>query len=127
MQHRFINRKIRRSSIINFCTYRQFVKFTKRLFSKCDLQELRFLYDRVETEVRSLDYLGVPATNYGPMLAPALMEKSCWKKQEKALSELKLMISRKCSNKELWNIKNILVVLQRRVESAGKRFYKNNQ
>ena len=33
------------------------------------LQELRFLYDRVETEVRSL---GLPTTNYGPMLVPAL-------------------------------------------------------
>ena len=41
-----------------------------------DLQELRFLYDHVETEVRSLDCLGLPTTNYGPMLVPVLMEKS---------------------------------------------------
>ena len=50
----------------------------------------------------SLNYLGLPTTNYGPILVPALMEK--------IPSELKLMISRKCSSKELWNIKNILVV-----------------
>ena len=41
-----------------------------------DLQELRFLYDHVETEVRSLDCLGLPTTNYGPTLVPVLMEKS---------------------------------------------------
>ena len=52
-----------------------------------DLQELRLLCDRVETEIRSLDSLGLPARNYGPLLVPVLMEK--------IPSELKLMISKK--------------------------------
>ena len=51
------------------------------------MQELRLLYDRVETEIRNLDSLGLPATNYGPLLVPVLMEK--------IPSELKLMISKK--------------------------------
>ena len=42
------------------------------------------------------------------MLAPMLMGKTA--------SELQLMISRKCSNKELWNIKNILVVYKEELE-----------
>ena len=81
-----------------------------------NLQELRFLYDRVETEVQSLDCLGLPTTNYGPMLVPVLMEK--------IPSELKLMISRKCSNKEIWNIKNILVVYKEELEAREKVFTK---
>ena len=52
-----------------------------------DLQELRLLCDRVETEIRSLDSLGLPARNYDPLLAPVLMEK--------IPSEFKLMISKK--------------------------------
>ena len=83
-----------------------------------DLQELRFLYDHVETEVRSLDCLGLPTTNYGPMLVPVLMEKS--------FSKLKLTISRKCSSKELWNIKNILVVSKEELEARENVFIKNN-
>ena len=31
-----------------------------------DLQELRFLFDRLETGVRSFDCLGLPTINYGP-------------------------------------------------------------
>ena len=83
-----------------------------------DLQELRLLCDRVETEIRSLDSLGLPARNYGPLLVPVLMEK--------IPSELKLMISRKCSNKELWNVKNILVVYKEELEAREKSFFKNN-
>ena len=83
-----------------------------------DLQELRLLCDRVETEIRSLDSLGLPARNYGPLLVPVLMEK--------IPSELKLMISRKCSNKELWNVKNILVVYKEELEAREKCFFKNN-
>ena len=61
----------------------------------------RFSYDRVETEVRSLDCLGPKTANYGLMLVPVLMEK--------IPSQLKLMISRECSSEELWNI-NLAVV-----------------
>ena len=52
------------------------------------------------------------------MLVPVLMEK--------IPSELKLMISRKCSNKELWNVENILVVYKEELEAREKSFFKNN-
>ena len=83
-----------------------------------DLQDLRFLYDRVETEIRILDCLGLPTTNYGPILVPVLMEKFP--------SELKLMISRKYSNKKFWNIKNTSVVYKEELKAREKVFYKNN-
>ena len=81
-----------------------------------DLQDLRFLYDRVETEIRSLDCLGLPTTNYGPILVPVLMEKFP--------SELKLMISRKYSNKKFRNIKNTLVVYKEELKAREKVFIK---
>ena len=64
--------------------------------------------------VRSLNCSGLPTTNYGYMLVPVLMEK--------IPSELKLMISRKCSNKELWNVKNILVLYKEELEAREKKF-----
>ena len=39
-------------------------------------------------------------------------------------SELQLIISRKCSNKELWNIKNVLVVFKEELEEREKVFIK---
>ena len=50
------------------------------------------------------------------MLVPVLMGK--------IPPELKLMISRKCSNKELWNSKNILVVYKEELEAREKVFIK---
>ena len=50
------------------------------------------------------------------MLVPVLMEK--------IPTELKLTDFKKCSNKELWKIKNILVVYKEELEAWEKVFIK---
>ena len=45
---------------------------------------------------------------------------------EKIPSDLKLMISRKCNSKELWNINNVLVVYREELEAWEKIFIKIN-
>ena len=72
-----------------------------------DLKDLRKLYDRVETQVRSLDNLGIEFKNYGPMLVPVLMSK--------LPTELKLIISRKFG-KNLWDIQTIVDAFKNELE-----------
>ena len=64
-----------------------------------DIKGLRRVYDEVETQVRSLNCLGLEAANYGPMYIPVLFGK--------LPDELKLIISRQ-SGKNVWGIKIIL-------------------
>ena len=40
-----------------------------------NVKGLRNLYDKIETEIRSLDSLGCDSTTYGTMLIPIIMEK----------------------------------------------------
>ena len=76
-----------------------------------NVKELRCLYDEVETQVRSLNCLGVNSNNYGPMLVPVLFSK--------IPEELKLIISRKFG-KDLWDIQSVLESLKLEVEAREK-------
>lgn len=51
------------------------------------LQKLRMVYDNVESQVRSLEALGINSDMYGPLLIPVLMAKTP--------TELNLMVSQK--------------------------------
>ena len=57
------------------------------------LKELRQLYDRTESHLRSLKSLGVEPTSYGAMLTPVLLTK--------LPPELRLIVSRKISSTDL--------------------------
>ena len=57
------------------------------------------MYDRIETEVRSLDALGCDSATYGTMLIPIIMDK--------LPQEIKLVLSRKFYN-DIWELKGIL-------------------
>ena len=72
-----------------------------------NVKELRQLFDKVETQVRSLDNLGVECKSYGPMLVPVLMSK--------LPAELKLIISRKFG-KTLWDIQTIVKEFKNELE-----------
>ncbi len=47
----------------------------KEVKSITDLKELRDLYDKVETNVRSLESMGVSTESYGTFLAPQILQK----------------------------------------------------
>ena len=61
-----------------------------------DIKKLRETYDRIETHVRSLGALGVPATGYQQLLAPIIVNK--------LPSELRIAITRKVKDSDLSKI-----------------------
>eukprot|EP00795_Rhopilema_esculentum_P011404 gene11404-21602_t len=64
-----------------------------------DLKNLRTLYDKTESVVRSLDGLGITEENYGTFLTPVLLGK--------LPNELKITISRRLGNGN-WDLKRLL-------------------
>ena len=60
-----------------------------------DLKNLRKVYDEVETQIRSLENLGLDPKSYGSLFVPVLMSK--------LPNELKLLISRQFG-KNIWEI-----------------------
>ena len=67
--------------------------------SRASIKELRNLYDKIDSHLRSLLTLGVHSEHYSSMLIPILVNKlPC---------EIRLQISRKIG-KDNWKIPNIL-------------------
>uniref|UniRef100_A0A1X7SED8 Uncharacterized protein n=1 Tax=Amphimedon queenslandica TaxID=400682 RepID=A0A1X7SED8_AMPQE len=73
--------------------------------------ELRRLYDKTESTIRSLSALGVPVDSYGALLAPVFIKK--------LPSELRLAIARKVPADD-WNMTRILEVLLAEVEARER-------
>ena len=71
--------------------------------------ELRRLYDRAESTIRSLEALGVALDSYGALLTPVFVSK--------LPPEFKLIVTRRVPKTE-WNMKKILEVMQ---EELGAR------
>ena len=63
-----------------------------------DVKELRILFDTIETQVRSLNSLGLDEKNYGSMLIPIIMSK--------LNQEVRLIITRQFG-KNVWDIKSV--------------------
>ena len=63
-----------------------------------DIKGIRAVLDRVEIQVRGLQFLGVKSAQYGTVLISIFMEK--------LLDELKLTVSRK--HKENWKLNSVL-------------------
>ena len=71
--------------------------------SRASIKELRNVYDKIESHLRSLLTLGVNSEHYGPMLIPILVNKlPC---------EIRLEISRKLG-KDYWKIAEFIDVLK---------------
>ena len=64
--------------------------------SQHDMKDLRQLYDVIESNVRSLKSLGVKAESCGSLLSSVLMTK--------LPSELRLIVSRKFSDSDSWQL-----------------------
>ena len=75
------------------------------------VKELRQLYDTIETQVRSLNSLGLNERNYGAMLVPVVMSK--------LPQEVKLVITRQFG-KNSWDIKLVLGALRAELEAREK-------
>ena len=59
----------------------------EKVFNSKNVKELRNLYDRVESHIRSLLTVGIPQGNYRPLLIPIVLEK--------LPDDIKLELSRK--------------------------------
>ena len=91
------------------------------LESVCDISEvknLRKLYDEIETQVRSLQTLGLDPMNYGPMLTPVLLSK--------LPDDFKLIISRQFG-KTAWDIQKVLEFYNTELEAREKVNFENEQ
>ena len=82
-----------------------------------DVKGLRTLYDEVETQVRSLQNLGLDPENYGPMLTPILLQK--------LPDDLKLIISRHFG-KAAWDIEKLLECFNNELGAREKIQFENN-
>ena len=73
----------------------------EKVFNSKNVKELRNLYDKVESHIRSLLTAGIPQGNYGPFLIPIVLEK--------LLDDIKLEFSRKLGT-DKWKIDEFLEI-----------------
>ena len=82
-----------------------------------DLKNLKKVYDQAETQVRSLENVGVDQKSYGSLLVPFLMSK--------LPDELKLLIARQFG-KNIWEITEIMKLFRNELEAREKINVENN-
>ena len=75
-----------------------------------DLKNLRKFYDKVETQIRRLENLGLDPKSYGSLLAPVFMSK--------LPDKLKLLISRQFG-KNIWEITEIMKLFRNELENRN--------
>ena len=76
-----------------------------------ELRNLRQLYDKVESHVRSLKSIGIAASSYGNLLASILMKK--------IPSELCLIVSRE-TVEDNWDLDSLLKILEKEIEARER-------
>ena len=70
--------------------------------------QLRIIYDKIKINVRGLESLGVKAEQYGSFLIPVIMSR--------LPAEVRLHVAR-VSTKDVWEINELLKVIQAEVEA----------
>ena len=90
----------------------------EKVFNSQNIKELRNLYDRVESHIRSLLTAGIPQENYGPLLIPIVLEK--------LPDDIKLELSRK-SGTERWKTDEFLEILEERIVARESCSFMKNQ
>ena len=83
-----------------------------------DVKKLRQLYDEIETQVRSLQCLGLDPRQYGSVLTPVLLTK--------IPDEFKLVISRQFG-KSVWDISKVLEHFNLELEAREKVNFENSK
>ena len=84
---------------------------TDAVTSQYNLKALRQLYDLVESHIRSLRSLGVPADSYGTLLSSVLLNK--------LPQEFRLIISRKTGNDD-WNLDFIMKEMEEEIKARER-------
>ena len=84
-----------------------------------EVDALRDLYNKVETQIRSLENLGIDSTKYGPLLIPVLLSK--------IPDELNLIISRQFTNNDCWDIVPVLNALKTELVAREKTSFSVEQ
>ena len=77
-----------------------------------NVETLRSMYDNIETQIRSLEHLGIKSEMYGPMLVPIVMSK--------IPSEINLIISRQLDKNDCWEIHQVLSILKKELTAREK-------
>ena len=76
-----------------------------------DIKGLRKLFDRIESQVRSLESLDCKSETFGPMLIPIVIRK--------LPHEFRLLVSRNTTG-EIWNINDILKIYEKELSAREK-------
>lgn len=85
---------------------------TDGVTSPHDVKGLRQLYDTIESNVRSLNSLGVKAESYGSLLSSVVMNK--------LPSELRLIVSRKFGSTDSWDFSALLIVVEEEIQARER-------
>ena len=105
------------SQLIKGTHISKFLKLEK-VFNSKNVKELRNLYDRVESHIRSLSTAGIPQENYEPLLIPIVLEK--------LLDDIKLELSRKLGT-DKWKIDEFLEILKEEIVARESCSFIKNQ
>ena len=79
---------------------------------------LRYVYDKVNADIRGLDSLGIRSDHYGSLLIPIIMTK--------LLQELQLRIARE-TEREVWQIDELMAVIKKVEAREATEFVKLHQ
>ena len=90
----------------------------EKVLNSKNVKELRNLYDRVESHIRSLLTAGIPQENYGPLLIPIALEK--------LPDDIKLELSRKLGT-DKWKIDEFLEILKEEITARESCLFMKNQ
>ena len=90
----------------------------EKVLNSKNVKELRNLYDRVESHIRSLLTAGIPQENYGPLLIPIVLEK--------LPDDIKLELSRKLGT-DKWKIDEFLEILKEEITARESCLFMKNQ
>ena len=72
---------------------------------------MRLVYDRINTNIRGLESIGIKSDQYGSLLIPVIMSK--------LPSEIRLIIARK-SEHDVWKIDDLMTTILSEVEAREK-------
>ena len=81
-------------------------------------KELRDIFNTIETQIRSLQSLGIDSNMYGPFLIPVL--------QRRIPSELNLIISRQFTTDDNWDITAVMNAFKSELMVREKSSFSNN-
>ena len=90
----------------------------EKVFNSKNVKELRNLYDRVESHIRSLLTAGISQENYGPLLIPIVLEK--------LPDDIKLELSKKLGT-DKWKIDEFLEILKKEIVARKSCSFMKNQ